>query len=143
MELAANYDQNFINEIREQYEFLTFLKTEKVTICGVTQSETNKTIAIYDYTRLRTVGERAKFLSLCDDWWWGSGQMIPINMYHWRQWDHFHYTLVQYPKKALVQDPIGPIFNLNDLYPKKPKKKRVEILVGRDMINPRLVASVA
>jgi len=122
-------NEELMEKVRTKYEFITFLFfNNDMMTCGVVQNEATKVIMVYDFLKIKDEKARVRFLALAERWWWQSSQMVPINMFIGREFDEFSYTLVGYTKKSFVKDPIGPIFSLNNLYLKRPKKKRIDLV---------------
>jgi len=116
-----------IYEVREKHEFLTFLILEDDIVFGIVHNETPKVIMLYQFDGIRDAVLQEEFLRYGDEWWWGSNQKIPINAFIGEPFDKFSNILRGWPKKS-VKKIIGPTFNLAELYLKRVKKKRVEIL---------------
>lgn len=118
-----------IDTIRSQHEFFTFLVMKNGDIrCGVVQNETSKLIVFYDFDKIKDEEARERFINFADEWWWGSNQSIPIDSFIGDDFDEFRPALCGYPKKSLELDPIGPTFSIQDLYIKRIKKKRVDLV---------------
>ncbi len=119
-----------IEETRDVHEFLTFLvKGDQVRV-GVVQNVTQKMVMFYDLDEIKTKEEREEFLRLADEWWWESNHSIPVDSYLGERFEHFRPALKGYPRRS-IDEIIGPTFSLQDLYLKRVKKKRIEIVSRR------------
>lgn len=120
---------NLIEETRSKYGFLTFLiLRENELRCGIVQNETPKMIMFYDMTKLKDDSQKKRFLRYGDEWWWQRNQSVPIDRYIGYRFDEFQWILRGYPKKSLQSALIGPTLKLSDLYLKRIKKKRIDIV---------------
>ena len=119
---------NRIEETRAECEFLTFLVTEESELrVGIVQNETPKLVMLYDMDKIRNETAKARFLSHGDEWWWQSNQSVPVDSFIGPDFDEFRTALIGYPKKA-IKDIIGPTFSLQNLYLKRIKKRKIEIV---------------
>jgi len=126
--MIKNNDE-IIDKVRNTYAFLTFFFfNNDMMTCGIVQNETTKIIMVYDFLKIKDEDAKKRFLALAERWWWQSSQLIPINMFIGKEFDEFDYTLIGYTKKAFIKDPVGPLFSLNNLYLKRPKKKRIDLV---------------
>ena len=120
--------QEQIARARSRHPFLSFLLMQNDDLLsGVVQNMTAKVVSFYDFDRIPDEVHRRDFLTLADQWWWGSSHTIPVNFFIGRPFDKFQSCLVGHPKKA-ISEIIGPTFSLADNYLKRIKMKRVEIL---------------
>ena len=118
-----------IEETRAKHEYLTFIfMKDDDWKCGVVQNETARFIALYDLSKIRNEDAMRRFLAMADDWWWNSNRRLPIQSYIGPQFDEFQNALINIPKKGLDCDPIGPVFSLSELYIKRIKKRRVDLV---------------
>lgn len=119
---------NKIEETRAQFEFLTFLVTEDNGVkVGIVQNETPKLVMLYDMDKIRNEDAKARFLAHADKWWWESNRAIPVDSFIGLDFDEFRHDLIGYPKKA-IKELIGPTFSLQNLYLKRIKKRKIEIV---------------
>ena len=120
-----------IEDARQNHEFLTFLIDEHDQVhVGVVQNVTQKLIMFYDLDSIRTAEEREEFLRLADEWWWESNQSIPVDSFLGPRFEQFRPALRGYPRRSIAEI-LGPIFSLQELYLKRVKKKRIEIVSRR------------
>lgn len=121
-------DNKLIEETRAKYGFLTVLElVDGEMKWGIVQDETPKMIMFFDMTRLREESHRRAFLQYGDEWWWGRNQSIPVDRFIGPRFDQFQSILVGYPKKA-IKSTIGPTISITNLYLKRIKKKRIDIV---------------
>lgn len=119
---------SFIEETRAQFGFLTFLVMKDGEVrCGIVQNETPKMIMFFDMTRLKDEDQKKRFLAYGDEWWWQRSQSVPVDRYIGSRFDEFQRILRGYPKKSLTES-IGPTMKLAELYLKRIKKKRIDIV---------------
>ena len=117
-----------IEETRAEHAFLTFLVLASGDLkVGIVQNEAQKTVMFYDFEKIRDPDQRRRFLDLGDEWWWGSNQSIPVDSFIGERFDEFHPALTGYPKKSIAET-IGPSLSLHELYLKRVKKKKIEIV---------------
>lgn len=122
-----------IEETRQKHEFITFLILDDPNDwrCGVVQNSNNRFISFYDLSKITAEESRERFLKMADNWWWQSGQKIPIDLYVGKAFDEFQHALTTLPRKSLCEDPIGPTYSITEHYLKRVKKKRVELITRR------------
>ena len=119
---------NRLEETRAKYAFLTFLVMGEENLrVGIVQNETPKLVMFYDFDKIREVRAKERFLNFADEWWWHSNQKIPVDSFIGYDFEEFRHVLTGYPKKA-IDDLIGPTFSLQELYLKRVKKKKIEIV---------------
>ena len=119
-----------IESTRDVHEFLTFLVRGDQVRAGVVQNVTPKVVMFYDLGEIKTQAEREEFLQLADEWWWESNHSIPVDSFLGERFEHFRPALKGYPRRS-IDEIIGPTFSLQDLYLKRVKKKRIEIVSRR------------
>lgn len=119
-----------IEETRSKHEFMTFVILKDDVIVGIVQNETPKILMIYQFDLLRSTEEKEQFLQYGDEWWWGSNQSIPINLFIGDRFEAFEYCLRGYPRKP-IEEMIGPTFSLADRYLRRVRKKKIEIVVSK------------
>lgn len=123
----------FINNTKEEFKFFTFVYfNDNKTTFGVVQNDTPKVLMFYDFLKLKNEDDKKEFIKFCEFWWYQSGQTLPINIFIGREFDKFNYILCGYTKKSFVKEPEGPIFSLNNIYLKKAKKKRIDLIAIRN-----------
>lgn len=116
-----------IDETRKNYEFLTFLVFENNIRYGVVQNSTNKLVFLYDFEKIEHPNMKRTFLRYGDRWWWESNQALPIDSFIGKNFDKYQTALVGFSKKNIVEI-VGPTFSLSQLYLKRIKKKKIEIV---------------
>lgn len=97
---------------------------------GVVQNVTQKLIMFYDLDAIRTPEQREEFMRLADEWWWESNQSMPIDSFLGPKFEQFRPALRGYPRRS-ISEILGPTFSLQELYLKRVKKKRIEIVSRR------------
>ena len=129
--MIDDHTRQEIEETRQLHEFLTFLvdNDDQVHV-GVVQNVTQKIIMFYDMDAIRTQEEREEFLRLADEWWWESNQSMPVDSFLGPKFEKFRPALRGYPRRS-IDEIFGPIFSLQELYLKRVKKKRIEIVSRR------------
>lgn len=129
--MIDDHTRDKIEETRRLHEFLTFLVDENGGLrVGVVQNVTPKVVMFYDMAEIKTAEDRASFLQLADEWWWGSNQTVPVDSFLGPRFEPFRPALKGYPRRS-IHEIIGPVFSLQDLYLKRVKKKRIEIISRR------------
>lgn len=131
--MLDNDTKDRIAKVREKYKFLTALVLEdekgvQDVRLGIVQNETQKIIHFFDIEKIRDDTLRARFLEYGDRWWWEASQRLPIDSFIGEGFEPYReHSLVGYPKKCIIEH-IGPTINLGELYGKRIKKKKVDIL---------------
>ena len=117
-----------IAETRAKHEFLTFIILENNDFrVGVVQNETPKIIMMYDFGKIHEESLKRKFLKYGDIWWWERNQSLPIDVFIGESFDTYQPMLSGFPKKN-ISEIIGPTFSISELYLKRIKKKKIEII---------------
>jgi len=116
-----------IERTREQYPFMTFLVSEGNVRMGVVQNASPRIITFYDIEQIESEIDRKLIMELTDRWWWESNQNTPVNIFIGKEFDKFQNVLVGISRKSLLEV-VGPCFSLHEMYIKRMKKKKVQIL---------------
>jgi hypothetical protein len=121
-----------IEETRAKYEFMTFVVFKDDIILGIVQNETPKVLMLYQFDLFHSTAEKEQFLQFGDEWWWGSNHSVPINLFIGDRFEAFEYVLRGYPRKP-IEEMIGPTFSLADRYLRRVRKKRVELVIPKQV----------
>ena len=88
-------------DLFDQYPFLTLLESGDTEFICVIQSHDDQFTTFYDFGSLKASDHKEKFLELCDQWWWESNRIIPINLFLKADWDCLKYTQKTVSTKSL------------------------------------------
>lgn len=116
-----------LDRLRDTYPFLTYLQFEETGIIGIVQNETKKMMSIYDLNLISGADYRVQFLKFGEEWWYESNNEIPIDIFIGENFDRFRHGLVSYPKNK-IHKVVGPTVNLGQLFNKRVKKRKVELI---------------
>ena len=119
MRITENLQQNFpfisvINHVNQEYVGIIINQDAQVT-------------SLYDYTAIKTDGEKARFIELGEAWWWESNRQIPINIFLLREIADFRYAIRNFSTKD-VKVLFGPCTSLNDIIVKRIKRKSITLV---------------
>ena len=116
-----------IDDIKEQFPFLSGLRCQTIEYIGIIQNSDDKIISFYDYETIRTPEEKAVFLQLGDTWWWESNRILPINIFLRGQMQDFRYCLKTVINKD-VDIMFGSVTSLNNIMRKRIKKRQIQLI---------------
>jgi hypothetical protein len=119
-------DDNF-KSLLDQYPFLSYLTYGGNDYVGVIQNSDDSIITIYDYSAVRTLEEKQRYLELGEQWWWESNRKIPINLFLKQDWADFRYCLRVLNSKT-VDIKYGPTGSMAELQEKKSKRKSITLV---------------
>lgn len=116
-----------LEELLEQYPFLTFVKYTHSEYVGVIQNHDVDIVSMYAFNKLRTEDHKRRFLEQADIWWWESNRLIPINIFLKNSWNDFRYSLVTLNVKD-IKEQQGHIVSLNNLANKRTKRRVLQLV---------------
>jgi len=115
------------DEFQKQFPFISCIKTTENEYVGIIINLDDSVASIYDFSVIRTEGERKIFLEMGDVWWWESNRSIPINIFLRKDWEQFRYTLRTFVNQDL-EILHGPACSLLDIARKKTKRKSITLV---------------
>ena len=116
-----------LEELLEQYPFLSFIKYTHSDYVGVIQNHDGDIVSMYAFNKLRTEEHKRKFLEQADQWWWESNRLIPINIFLKTNWNEFRYSLVTLNVKD-IKEQQGHVVCLSNLANKRTKRRVVQLV---------------
>jgi len=125
-----DYSKEELETLQKSFPFLTLGKYADNDYIGIVQSNNNKFISLYLFTRLGSKEDQEDFLEFGQKWWWESNRMIPINIFLAStgkdDFSKFSYTLQTFIKKDFELI-IGPTLDLKDLNSKRLKRRTISV----------------
>ena len=116
-----------LEELLENYPFLSFIKYTHSDYVGVIQNHDGDIVSMYAFNKLRTEEHKRKFLEQADQWWWESNRLIPINIFLKTNWNEFRYSLVTLNVKD-IKEQQGHVVCLSNLANKRTKRRVVQLV---------------
>ena len=120
-----------INNISEQFPFLSGIRWQTYEYIGIIQNSDDRIISFYDFDSIKTLEEKKLFLELGETWWWESNRLLPINIFMQGQMSIYRYCL-----KTLINKDIeimfGSITSLNNIMTKRIKKRQIQLIRKSD-----------
>ena len=86
-------------DLLSRYPFLSLLTYGGNEYVGIIQNLDDSITTVYDYSVLKTEGQKLIFLELGEVWWWESNRMVPINIFLKQEWTPFRATLKTFISK--------------------------------------------
>jgi hypothetical protein len=119
MRISENLQHNF-----PFISVVTYVDQEYV---GIIINQDSNITSFYDYTSLKTEGEKQKLLELGEAWWWESNRLIPINIFLAKEMFSYRYAIRNFSTKD-VKVLFGPCTSLNDMMTKRVKRKSITLV---------------
>jgi hypothetical protein len=112
---------------QKQFPFITCIKTTENEYVGIIINLDDSVASIYDFSVIRTEGERKIFLEMGDIWWWESNRKIPINIFLKEEMSVFRPYIKTFNAKD-VEVLFGPVVNLSEIAEKRVKRKSIQLV---------------
>jgi hypothetical protein len=116
-----------IEQMLEQYPFLSYIKYTHSDYIGVVQNYDTDLISMYAFNKLRTEDHKIKFLEQADVWWWESNRQIPINIFLKNSWTDLRYSIVTLTCKD-IKEQQGHIVCIASLAEKRTKRRVLQLV---------------
>lgn len=113
--------------LQENFPFISVINHVNLEYVGIIINQDAQITSIYDYTAIKTDGERTRFLELGEAWWWESNRQIPINIFLLKEIAEFKYIIRNFSTKD-VKVLLGPCTSLNDIIVKRIKRKSITLV---------------
>lgn len=115
---------NKINDILETFPFLSYGKFLDDDYIGIIQNTDNNITSMYVLGLIRDDTKRQAFLTLGDEWWWGSNRKVPINIFFKEYFPYFREYLRHFSTKdfELVG---GPTVSLQEALNRRTRRKHI------------------
>ena len=94
---------------------------------GIIQNFDEIITTIYDYSLLRTLEQKSRFLELADQWWWESNRLVPINVFLKQDWADFKICLKTFNSKDVIIHH-GPYVSLKEIAQKRSKRRSITLV---------------
>jgi len=112
---------------QKQFPFISCIKTTENEYVGIIINLDDNVASIYDFSVIRTEGERKIFLEMGDIWWWESNRKIPINIFLKQEMTAFRPYIKTFNAKD-VEVLFGPVVNLSEIAEKRVKRKSIQLV---------------
>lgn len=116
-----------IEQMLEQYPFLTYIKYTHSDYIGIIQNYDVDIVSMYAFNKLRTEEDKRGFLEMAEIWWWESNRLIPINIFLKNSWNPFRYSTVTLTTKD-IKDQRGHIVSIAKLAERRTKRRVVQLV---------------
>lgn len=122
---------NKLEELLDEYPFLTVAVYGKNEYLGIIQNQDGNLISMYVFEEIKTPELRRDFLELGAEWWWETNRMIPINIILGRRFQPFKHSLRTFNIKDF-EIKYGPSVCLKDIMQKRVKRKNIQLIRKTD-----------
>lgn len=116
-----------IEEIKEQFPFLTGIKHGGKEYIAIVQNSDDKVITFYDIESTSSKEETKELLEMGDIWYWESNRKIPINIFLKGKMKRFSHCMKTVYKKD-TEILFGPITSLNNILKKRIKRRQIKLV---------------
>jgi len=113
--------------LQENFPFISVIVHVNHEYVGIIINQDAQVTSMYDYSLIKTDGEKQRFLELGEVWWWESNRQIPINIFLAREIIEFRYVIRNFSTKD-VKLMHGPCTSLNDIIVKRIKRKSITLV---------------
>ena len=120
-------NNDIFTQLAEKYPFITLCVYATTEYLGIIQHQDETITTIYDFSSIRDLDTKKKFLELANVWWWESNRSIPINIFLKSEWDPFKIYLRTFVNKDL-EILHGPVCSLSEMARKKSKRKSITLV---------------
>ncbi len=114
-------------DFQENYPFISVIKYGQIEVVGIILNQNSIITSLYDYSAIKSAGDKKRFLELGEIWWWESNRKIPINIFLLNEIKEFRYAIKNFTTKD-VQVLLGPCTSLNDIIVKRIKRKSITLV---------------
>ena len=113
--------------LQENFPFISVIVHVSHEYVGIIINQDAQVTSMYDYSMIKTDGEKQRFLELGEAWWWESNRQIPINIFLAKEIIEFRYVIRNFSTKD-VKLMHGPCTSLNDIIVKRIKRKSITLV---------------
>jgi len=114
-------------KLLDQYPFISYITYGGNDYIGIIQNSDDVITTIYDFSILKTLAQKTKFLELADQWWWESNRLVPINVFLKQDWTEFRVCLKTFNSKD-VSIEHGPHVSLKEISQKRSKRRSITLI---------------
>ena len=118
---------NSIEQMLEQYPFLSYIKYTHSDYIGVIQNHDTDLVSMYAFNKLRTEDHKLLFLEQADVWWWESNRQIPINIFLKSSWETLRYSIVTLTCKD-IKEQQGHEVSIASLAERRTKRRVLQLV---------------
>jgi hypothetical protein len=115
------------NDFQQNFPFITCIRCCDDEYVGIIINLDLQVTSIYDFSILKTDGDKQKFLELGEIWWWESNRKIPINIFLKADMIAFRPMIKTFSSKD-ISVVFGPTVNLSDIAEKRVKRKSIQLV---------------
>ena len=119
--------ENQYKLLLDQYPFISYLTYGGNEYIGIVQNSDEFITTIYDYSLLKTLEQKSRYLELADQWWWESNRLVPINVFLKQDWLDFKVCLKTFNSKDVIIQH-GPYVSLREIAQKKSKRRSISLV---------------
>jgi hypothetical protein len=114
-------------KLLDRFPFISYLTYGGNEYVGIIQNFDEIITTIYDYSLLRTLEQKSRFLELADQWWWESNRLVPINVFLKQDWADFKICLKTFNSKDVIIHH-GPYVSLKEIAQKRSKRRSITLV---------------
>ena len=111
----------------DEFPFLTLVKYGGKEYVGIIQNMDNNLVSMYNYENIKDIEDRHNFLSLGEEWWWGTNRMIPINIIFKQSFEKYKVSLITFSIKDF-EILHGPSISLSNIMQKRVKRRNIQLV---------------
>jgi hypothetical protein len=115
------------DEVLHKMPFINIIKHNEVELVGLIQNYDDKILSFYDFSSLKSDDMKELFLKFCDEWWYESNRMLPINIFIGKDMRLFRSCLKTFNKKE-VDILHGPATSLSNILKKRIKRRQISLI---------------
>ena len=119
--------EDSIKILLDQYPSISYLTYGGDVYIGIIQNSDEIITTIYDFSLLKTIEQKTRFLELAEQWWWERYRLVPINVFLKQDWVEFRITLKTFNSKD-VEIVHGPYISLREIASKRSKRKSITLV---------------
>jgi hypothetical protein len=120
-------EPNELEEIQEQFPYLSCVKTVEIEYVCIIQNSDDKILSFYDFNSIKEANDKKLFLELGEIWWHESNRLLPINIFLRGQMETFKPNIRTVAHKN-TEVLFGPITSLNNLFQKRIKRRQIQLV---------------
>jgi hypothetical protein len=111
----------------DDFPFLTLVSYGGNEYIGIIQNVDNNLASMYNFENVKTLDDKKEFLTLGEEWWWGTNRMIPINIIFKSRFEKFRPALVTFSLKDF-EVIHGPIISLSNIIQRRVKRRNIQLI---------------
>ncbi len=115
------------DEVLQKMPFINIIRYNNIEMIGLIQNHDDKILSFYDFSAIRTEDLKELFLKFCDEWWYESNRMLPINIFIGKDMRLFRPCLKTFNKKE-IDILHGPSTSLSNILKKRIKRRQISLV---------------